>query len=329
MRYWWVSQNQTYRHEVPGGYLWSPKLGKSGGRVPYYEFMREVSPGDIVFSFADTYIKAVGVAVSHAYSAPKPTEFQSVGSNWGHAGWKVDVRFQVLKHPIRPREYMREIAPLLPDKYSPLQPSGDGNVLYLTELSGDFAKQLADIIGAEASSFIDAVAAAPPQAPDASLSLLEWEEKEVLQVQANPGLTETTKEAIVQARRGQGLFKRNVMQLEKACRLTGVSQVEHLRASHCKPWREADNIERLDGNNGLLLTPSADHLFDRGFISFQDDGTVIYSPVAHGPSLRAMGFDPSMPRNVGAFNLAQQVFLKFHRDNVFLKVKKGKAPKKK
>src|SRR3546814_4439613 len=74
MRYWWVNQNQTYRHEVPGGYLWSPKRNRNGGRNPFYDFMREVAPGDVVFSFSDTYIKAIGIAGSHAYESPKPRE---------------------------------------------------------------------------------------------------------------------------------------------------------------------------------------------------------------------------------------------------------------
>ncbi len=58
-----------------------------------------------------------------------------------------------------------------------------------------------------------------------------------------------------------------VQALEQRCRITGVDRPEHLRASHSKPWRDSDNAERLDGENGLLLTPSIDHLFDRGFIS--------------------------------------------------------------
>jgi hypothetical protein len=53
MRFWWVNQNQTFRQEVKGGYLWSPKLKADGARNPFYDSMREVSPGDIVFSFSD------------------------------------------------------------------------------------------------------------------------------------------------------------------------------------------------------------------------------------------------------------------------------------
>jgi putative restriction endonuclease len=69
MRYWWVNQNQTLRHEVGGGYLWSPKRKTNQARNPYYDFMREVAPGDLIFSFADTLIPAIGIARSHAYEA--------------------------------------------------------------------------------------------------------------------------------------------------------------------------------------------------------------------------------------------------------------------
>ena len=60
MQYWWVNQNQTYQFEVPGGYLWSPKRNRGGAFNQFYENMKDVSPGDVVFSFKDTFIKAVG-----------------------------------------------------------------------------------------------------------------------------------------------------------------------------------------------------------------------------------------------------------------------------
>jgi putative restriction endonuclease len=86
----------------------------------------------------------------------------------------------------------------------------------------------------------------------------------------------------------------------------------HLVASHCKPWRDANNDERLDGENGLLLTPSVDHLFDRGFIGFEDTGRLIISPVAHRPSLERMGIRTNEPINVGSFTTGQKSFLDFH-----------------
>src|SRR5271156_2834795 len=85
-----------------------------------------------------------------------------------------------------------------------------------------------------------------------------------------------------------------------------------------QPWRDSTNEERLNGENGLLLTPSIDHLFDRGFIGFEDDGKLIISPVAHRPSLQRMGIDTTNVINVGGFSGGQKQFLDFHRCAVLL-----------
>jgi len=122
----------------------------------------------------------------------------------------------------------------------------------------------------------------------------------------------------VLARRGQGRFRQEVARIETHCRVTGVNRTEHLIASHCKPWRDSDNAERLDGENGLLLTPSIDHLFDRGFISFENGGELLVSPVAREVSLRKMGVPVGQLVNVGRFTEGQRRYLEFHRESVFL-----------
>jgi hypothetical protein len=73
MRYWWVNQNQTYRAEVRGSFMWSPKLNANGARNQFYENMREVSPGDVVFSFCDTRLKAIGVVTGERRPAQSLT----------------------------------------------------------------------------------------------------------------------------------------------------------------------------------------------------------------------------------------------------------------
>ena len=72
MRYWWVNQNQTYRAEVRGSFMWSPKQNANGARNQFYENMRQVSPGNVVFSFCDTRIKAIGVVTGDVQTGPKP-----------------------------------------------------------------------------------------------------------------------------------------------------------------------------------------------------------------------------------------------------------------
>jgi len=71
--------------------------------------MREVTPGDLIFSFADTYIRAIGVAKSHCYECPKPVESGSVGMNWEQVGWKVDVEYRPLSSPIKPSDSMADL----------------------------------------------------------------------------------------------------------------------------------------------------------------------------------------------------------------------------
>jgi predicted restriction endonuclease len=153
-----------------------------------------------------------------------------------------------------------------------------------------------------------------------NVELEMWEHHIESKIESDRQLPETEREALIVARRGQGLFKQRVMQVETRCRITGVTNPIHLRASHCKPWRDSSNEERLNGENGLLLTPTMDHLFDRGFISFEDSGLVIVSPVAHAPSLNRMGIATDRVINVGTFTQGQKQFLDYHRESVLLQV---------
>lgn len=322
MRYWWVNQNQTYRHEVQGGYLWSPKTKSNGGLNPFYEFMREVSPGDVIFSFCDTKIPAIGIALSNAHEAPKPLEFGRVGPNWDLIGWRVDVRFVVLRNQIRPVEHMGRLRPYLPRRYAPLRESGAGQQsIYLTEVGELFATQLVDLIGTEARSVTQTWNASESNQNVALVGQAQWEEHQIEELKSDRRIGETERQAIVLARRGQGLFRARVAMIERRCRVTGATNPEYLRASHTKPWRDASNDERLDGENGFLLTPDVDLLFDRGFISFENSGKVLISPVADLTSMEKMGISPQMLGNVGAFSEGQRRYLEFHRDSVFLEAK--------
>lgn len=323
MRYWWVNQNQTYRHEVAGGYLWSPKRKTNGHINPFYEYMREVAPGDLIFSFADTFVRAIGIAKSTCYECPKPHEFGAVGAYWEQVGWKVEVDFRPLSNQVRPVENMAALRPTLPERYSPLSPDGRGSQsVYLTSVPPAMAHALAAMIGREAHMAIEV---GRSFARDTGLSdrpaqaIAEWEEHLRSRIETDTAIPETTREQLVLARRGQGRFRDAVARIETHCRITGVNRPEHLIASHCKPWRDSDNAERLDGENGLLLTPSIDHLFDRGFVSFDNDGELLISPVAHDVSLRKMGVPVGQRVNVGKFTDGQRRYLEFHRESVFLK----------
>lgn len=321
MRYWWANQNQTFNQEIAGGYLWSPKHKANGNRNPYYEFMREVSPGDLILSFADTYIRKIGIARSHCYESPKPPEFGGTGPNWSEIGWKIEVDYLDPVEPFRPSEHMGRLAPLLPERYSPLRPNGHGmQSVYLTEIPLPLMEALAELIGQPVRELMRMERLADDGLRNAP-GLLEWEEHLETEIETNATLGETERKQLVLARRGQGRFKENVRVLEFRCRVTGVTRDEHLRASHIRPWRDSDNNQRLDGENGLLLTPSIDHLFDRGFISFENNGRLIVSPAAHRLSLQRMGVGVGEEVNVGGFSAGQREYLDYHRNEVFLEAR--------
>ena len=308
---------------MAGGYLWSPKRKKNGHLNPFYEFMREVAPGDLIFSFADTYIRAIGIAKSHCYECPKPLEFGSVGMYWEQIGWKIEVQYQALARPLKVSAHMEQLRPHLPGKYSPLSPQGHGSQsVYLTTVPSAMASALATLVGHEAQRAIEMgshFAQDSGLADRPAASIAEWEEHLRAAIEGDSAIPETTREQLVLARRGQGRFRDAVSRIETHCRITGVNRPEHLIASHCKPWRDCkSNAERLDGENGLLLTPSVDHLFDRGFISFENNGDLLISNVAHMHSLTKMGVPVGIRFNAGAFSAGQKQYLEYHRESVFL-----------
>jgi putative restriction endonuclease len=215
--------------------------------------MREVSPGDTIFSFVDTRIAAIGVAESYCWESPKPAEFGEAGQNWENVGWKIKVRFAPLFNRVRPKDHIAVLRGVLPGRYSPLQANGNGvQSIYLTEIASGFAEVLAGLVGAEARPFVSAAEVNSVGTSDRMMTsddLDVWERRLEEKVASDPSLVETDREAIIRARRGQGLFKQRVMQIERRCRITAVDNAIHLVASHCKPWRDSGNEERLDGEN--------------------------------------------------------------------------------
>ncbi|KJK17753.1 hypothetical protein UB46_34670 [Burkholderiaceae bacterium 16] len=313
MRYWWVNQNQTYKFEVHGKFMWSPKTKTNGHRNQFYDNMQEVQAGDVIFSYCDTKIKAVGVARGRARSSPKP-EFRTAGSNWANEGWYIPVEFKELENTVRPKDFIEQLLEHLPEKYSPLSTSGDGlQSVYLAAVPNALAERLINLIGPEYARKLRELSSAGPESDEGD----ESNDAEENAIRGRTDIGPTTKDQLVKARRGQGIFKANVKLNESKCRVTGISQMQHLRASHIKPWKDSNDEEKLNGCNGLLLSPHVDHLFDRGLISFSNNGDILISPKLDRSVLQK--WSVSEKTNVGTFNDVQSGFLVYHRDIVFKK----------
>lgn len=126
----------------------------------------------------------------------------------------------------------------------------------------------------------------------------------------------TTRSALIDARLGQGRFRRELLRRwNGACAVTGCRVGAVLRASHCKPWSKSDNRERLDSNNGLVLSANLDALFDAGLISFEDDGGMLVAGVLSVQERKQLGLPAKLLRSPGE---KLKGYLQFHRDIVFL-----------
>ncbi len=141
-------------------------------------------------------------------------------------------------------------------------------------------------------------------------------------------LASTVGTALVAVRRKQALFRNRLISLEKGCRITGVRDLRFLRASHIKPWSECESgAERTDGNNGLLLSAQADHLFDQGWISFSGSGELIRSDQLPVEVIQRVGLNLDVGRRCGEIRTEQQGYLEFHREQVLgKKFKSARQP---
>ncbi len=101
---------------------------------------------------------------------------------------------------------------------------------------------------------------------------------EDIEIEQDRSLSQSQRETLILARRGQGEYRKKLIEMWNGCSITGAGPIEILRASHIKPWHACSSYqERLDKYNGLLLLPNLDALFDRALITFDEDGRIVVS----------------------------------------------------
>lgn len=136
---------------------------------------------------------------------------------------------------------------------------------------------------------------------------------------AKAGIEKTEKIQLLKARIGQGAFREYLIDYWQGCAVTKCKEIGLLRASHIKPWRYSDDFERLDPFNGLLLIPNLDAAFDKGYISFDDQGRILISPCLDEKEISILGINQEMRVRASLIHIKHRVYLKYHRDNRFKK----------
>ena len=141
-------------------------------------------------------------------------------------------------------------------------------------------------------------------------------EREIHKLEINPPDT-TEALRLVKQRIGQDRFRKALLEYwDGACAVTGIAVPELLRASHAKPWADCESDEeRLNAYNGFLLCAHLDALFDRGLMTFDQEGVVVFSNELSGEVREQLHLEDQLKLRWATD--AHQAFLDYHRDKVF------------
>jgi hypothetical protein len=301
---------------IPESALWSPVTEANGAHSQFYDNMRRAAPGDFVLSYANGQVGRIGLIADFAINAPKPAEFGAIGAYWNSAGWLLPVQWLDATLAVRPKALLARLAPLLPVTHSPIRATtGDGNQkAYLAEVDAAVFDVVLEAAHLRLAEFLTL-------RPATTVSDFTRRLDDLVEARINEdaGIDQTMREQLTRARRGQGLFRRRVLDVEPVCRVTGVDKPNLLIASHIKPWRACGTAnERLDGFNGLMLAPHADFLFDRGLIGFEEDGRTLFSPkLSDGDALK-LGLHNSQRPPSRPLHAESQAYFQHHRANVLI-----------
>ena len=123
------------------------------------------------------------------------------------------------------------------------------------------------------------------------------------------------KSSIAKYSKRQVEYRRNLLDQMPACVITKVTEDRILEACHIKPFSKCDNDEeKYDINNGIILTPTYHVLFDLGFISFNDDGTILISPFLSNMNKNRLNLIEGKQYRLLS---GSSTYLEYHRKNIF------------
>ncbi|HGM6985436.1 HNH endonuclease [Serratia marcescens] len=291
MRFFWVNIGGSVAEVLKGEFLWAPQYGinKTGNmfKPAGWETVKKVKEGDLIFCHKGRKIIGVATAVRDAYSAPRP-EHRVAGPR--HiAGTQVDLELTRLELPIDVSLFNQAFIRIHNPTCLPrvFNKTGGCTENYMCEIPAPAAALIASFIS------------------------------ENLSINFHADTVEITKEiggeqaTVIQARIGHGPYRDKMFKRwGNRCAVTGIAEPSILIASHIVAWSIATSEEKVDPHNGLPLIPNLDKLFDRGMISFADDGRLLYSRTMSGllGELRI-----ALDANISGLSEKNRAYLRRHR----------------
>lgn len=114
----------------------------------------------------------------------------------------------------------------------------------------------------------------------------------------------------------QYIFRNLLLSKYQKCHICKLNITDMLVASHIKPWRICEGDEKINVDNGLLLCPNHDLLFDKGYISFENSGKILIATDLDKETQQNLNISKTLKINMTLGNLE---FMEWHRENIFLK----------
>ena len=190
-------------------------------------------------------------------------------------------------------EFMRDVA--LPNiSYLSVMKVKDstGNILYYFRIFVDYKSDIVKYISPKESEAED-------------------------RINGSSTITTARKESLIQARIGQGLYRRKLLEECPFCPISLINDERLLIASHIKPWVDSDDNEKIDPKNGLALCPNFDAMFDKGFMTFDPDKKLIVSPWISPMNQKRLGIYTGLRISKLPLDAERELYMQYHREYVY------------
>lgn len=127
-KYFFVFQNQSYKEEKAGQYLWAPQSNLKKHNRSYWQRMTEVKKGDIILHSVDRKIKAISIAQTNCLNEDRPPELKEI---WTTQGWKVSSKYYELEEEFNISDHIDRLMKLQPTDNGPFNVKGNRKQGYL------------------------------------------------------------------------------------------------------------------------------------------------------------------------------------------------------
>jgi hypothetical protein len=297
MSFFWVNLGTSYKEVAANKFLWAPAytIGENGKKKTNagWDSVQEVKAGDVIFCHLSGNIIYVAVALKDAYSAKRPAT--RTYDQWKEDGFQIDVDLTLLTPAVSVAGFKPTLIAIHNQNCSPALFTKDGGTAqqYMVRLPLGAGALILSYLG------------------DMEINVCE---KSSARRKGGKLTKGSNRETVTQARVGQGQFRDDVLSMWKnTCPVTSLSKPELLVASHIVPWSLSNETEKIDPNNGFPFSPSVDKLFDKGYISFDDNGHMLIKTSAiDSHDLKLLGLLPGA--KIPGINKQQKAYLAMHRE---------------